>query len=272
MAEPKTREWPLIVFTVGLQLSAGIAILASLQQWHPETATSVRPLAVSVFPVVLVAISGSLFHLGRPLAAWRALTNIRESSLSLEVAFAGLFAALSFVEGTFWLLTDGCPTLLGIGTAMAGALAVISSASIYLLPAQPLWNSRWVPISFIGSTLLLGGVAANILGGFSLLRLTIMAGAALLLVSTAGMVRDIRGISLHRYASPEAVPIMQVKHWLSACGVVVLGGIVPTLQIAVANTALNRTVGATASFVLTLVGVALGRGLMLSRGIALSRF
>src|SRR5512136_1858654 len=130
-------EWPLVVFTVLSQLAAGLALAAAVLDVRAGAGDGGpgRRLGSSIFPVALGGLAGSLFHLGRPLAAWRALLGWRSSPLSVEVLFYGLFLAAAFVTSGLWVLrARRFRPALGAITAALGLAAVISSALIYLLP------------------------------------------------------------------------------------------------------------------------------------------
>jgi anaerobic dimethyl sulfoxide reductase subunit C (anchor subunit) len=154
-------EWPLAVFTVALQLACGLALAGVLLEQDPRASEDegVRRLGISVFPVVLLGLLASLFHLGRPLSALRSLTNLPGSWISIEVLLTGLFAGAALLSGRAWWLRRRRGRLaLAVTAAILGLAAVVASSLIYLMPAQPAWNSAWVPISFVGTSLLLGGV------------------------------------------------------------------------------------------------------------------
>jgi len=166
------NEWPLIVFTLLLEFACGSAMAATLVDYTVRQAelAPMRPVGISVFPVAAVALMASLFHLGRPLAAWRALANLGNSRLSLEVFLCALFTLAALVYSfLWWTERSGGRPAAGIALCIIGAAAVIVSATVYLVPAQPAWNSGWVPCSLVGTALLSGGLipfllAANVAG------------------------------------------------------------------------------------------------------------
>lgn len=279
MTEPRRSEWPLVLFTVGLQLSAGIAIVNAAGPWISSTPTqTVRFAAASIFPTVLTAMIVSVLHIGRPRATWRAFANFGHSRLSNEIVIGVGFAAVALLECMLWWMSGTSSEVLHLVTALAGAGAVISSARIYTIPSQPMWNSGWLPASFAGSTLLLGGVAANLSGGSqgrsrALSDLMAGGGAIVLLFSTVAMIRVIGRVARIRYAAPESVPFMQGRHWLSVWGVIVFGCLIPLIfVVAVRTRVISSATFAAGVLIVTLVGVTLGRALMYSRGTALSRF
>jgi anaerobic dimethyl sulfoxide reductase subunit C (anchor subunit) len=180
------REWPLVIFTVAIQSACGLALAATLFDVKARhDAALMRPLALAIFPLAALGALASVAHLGRPLAAWRAVLNLRRSPLSMEVVLTGMFVALALAYSGFWWSgrSDG-RLALGVVASLAGLAAVVSSALVYTVPAQPAWNSGWVPASFVGTALLLGGLApavfASAPAGPGALR---VAGSALLLIA-----------------------------------------------------------------------------------------
>jgi anaerobic dimethyl sulfoxide reductase subunit C len=155
------QEWPLIIFTVALQLSCGLCLSITFLERSRVAVDQaiIRPLALAIFPVTLIGLLASVFHLGRPLSAVRSLSNLGQSPLSLEVLLCLLFACLSLAYSyLWWRPTPHFRFAAGMATSVAGLAAVASSFAIYLTPTQPVWNSAWLPVSFLGSVLLFAGI------------------------------------------------------------------------------------------------------------------
>jgi anaerobic dimethyl sulfoxide reductase subunit C (anchor subunit) len=155
------REWPLVIFTVAIQSACGLTLAATLFEAKTRhDAALMRPLALAIFPLAALGVLASAAHLGRPLAAWRAVLNLGRSPLSLEAVLTAVFVVLALAYSGFWWSgrSDG-RLALGVAASLAGLAAVVSSALVYTVPAQPAWNSGWVPASFLGTALLLGGLA-----------------------------------------------------------------------------------------------------------------
>lgn len=152
------REWPLAVFTVAIQFACGLAWIATGLEWTGRTAAASN-FAIAVVPVIAVGWLASLLHLGRPLAAWRALTNARRSRLSQEVLAVCGFSCSALVCAALW---SGIAhrTRLGCGSAVTllGIVALIANARVYRIPAQPRWQFVWAMTSFCGF-ILFGAVA-----------------------------------------------------------------------------------------------------------------
>ncbi|MBE3587607.1 MAG: dimethyl sulfoxide reductase anchor subunit [Thermoanaerobacteraceae bacterium] len=174
-------ELPLVFFTVFTQMAVGgfiflwwlgnrVPVLSltgtggSGAGHRPE-----RPLLV-LAGVQGLALVLSLFHLGQPLAAYRALAHLDTSWLSREVVLTSMFfaslAACALLEG--YRRLTAAPWL----TALLGVLAVVASGLVYMLPARPAWNNLWPVFSF-GMTAWVGGMA---LGAFLLQGMPVTAG------------------------------------------------------------------------------------------------
>ncbi|MCM3768470.1 DmsC/YnfH family molybdoenzyme membrane anchor subunit [Neobacillus niacini] len=152
------HDMPLVIFTVLSQLAIGGFVTL---WWIDQKSTIQRKtgLLISLSLVVIggIAVLVSLFHLGHPFAAYRAILNIKVSWLSREVTFYGAFVGLSMLYSWFWIkdaaswrgMTGAVATILGI-------LAIFSSAKIYMIPAIPAWNSMTTMFMFFLTSILLG--------------------------------------------------------------------------------------------------------------------
>lgn len=113
----------------------------------------------------MIALLASLFHLGHPEAAYRAITHLGSSWLSREI----LFFILAFVGWLYLLWLSFHPTGKRrsslLITSVLGLLGIISSAMIYVLPRVPAWNNVAPVFFFILTAGLLGALALVILGG-----------------------------------------------------------------------------------------------------------
>lgn len=169
-------HFSLVFMTTLIQAAAGSLSLALLfGRMQPS-------LLLTLFALTALALNISVFHLGRPAYAWRALKMWRRSWLSREVLLFGLFFgsltlltafACSAALPPSWLvrlhavaiepfqhLSSTALTIesLGVITALLGISGIVASAFIYLVPARPSWNMVHTPIDFILSAALLGSV------------------------------------------------------------------------------------------------------------------
>jgi anaerobic dimethyl sulfoxide reductase subunit C (anchor subunit) len=163
------REWALILFTLLAQMSVGAFIGLGViyffvkRKAGEEQADRFSDRALlAIWPVMGLGLLASLLHLGNPLNAYRAVTNLDTSWLSREILFGLLFAALGFAFAILQWRKIGSPALrnsLAVIAAIFGALLVLSMAMVYMLPTMPSWNTVVTPLSFFTTTLMLGALA-----------------------------------------------------------------------------------------------------------------
>lgn len=162
-------EWALILFTITSQMSVGaFVVLGFLHYYAMRTAgleeadrLSDRTL-LAIGPVLVLGIAASLFHLGNPMGAYRAINNLGTSWLSREILFNVLFATLGAVFAFMqWrkIATFQVRMVIALVTAVCGIALVFSMANIYMLPTQPSWNMLFTPLAFFTTALLLGALA-----------------------------------------------------------------------------------------------------------------
>jgi formate dehydrogenase iron-sulfur subunit len=134
---PEDPHWPLVWLTLVSQLALGISLTAT---------TGFDRLAAAA--VAGVGLVGALAHLGRPVAAWKALRNLRRSWLSREVALLSLYAGLAGAA----VALPGLAPVAGV----AGVAGVFASARLYVVPGRPAWNSPLTVVRFYATALALG--------------------------------------------------------------------------------------------------------------------
>ena len=286
--DPGRREWPLILFTMGVQLACGLVLASAAADWSldRQTATVARPLGVLVFPAVVLASLCSMFHLGRPRDAWKSLANLGSSRLSREVAFTALFALAAMAySGAWWDGDWPSRPAIGMVTFVVAVAAVVAGAWIYVVPSRPVWNSAWVPMSFIATVLVTGGLGCVMVamrgavsGFLEAATVVVVAGALLQAVATSRMQAlatavarrdsDVLGVDqmvrvhgaqvqwslrLHLVLAV-AVPMLLACWWLA----VPRQGLTPSTWTVAAGSALSGTL--------------LGRRLMFTLGSSVPRF
>jgi DMSO reductase anchor subunit len=142
-------------------------------------AAALRPLlAANALGFGLLALSASVFHLGRPLYAFRAVLGLRHSWLSREIVAFGLFAGLATAYAIVVFLAsctsaDGGDIVLAhlgvtpafVGTtvhwlgwsvATVGAVAVFCSIMIYVFTQREFWSFARVTLRFVLTAAVLG--------------------------------------------------------------------------------------------------------------------
>jgi len=260
------REWPLILFTLAVQLACGLTLAATLSDARLRGAEPelMRPLAIAIFPAIAGGILVSMAHLGQPRRWWRSLSNVRQSRLSREVMLTAVFALLALAYSGFWWLerTEG-RLILGVATGAAGIASVVAGAAIYTVPAKPVWNSGWVPASFLGTTFLLGGLVpaalfpANRDAGLERILLSAaVAGSLLLLFAVLWMLAN-----LARFAGLAKLFLPMHAVWLGCH--LALASLLPAAVIWRLWDARSLDAGSASLVVAAvLIGSAIGRGLM----------
>jgi anaerobic dimethyl sulfoxide reductase subunit C (anchor subunit) len=165
------KEWALIGFTLLSEMAIGAFWVVWMTQFlsrHHATEDEVRKLSnaalLGIGPVMALGLLVSLFHLGSPLNAWRAIGNLGSSWLSREIFFALLFFVMWFVAAVMQFRSAGTEGLRGTWsalTALAGLATVISTGMSYLVPTRPVWFDLATPLFFFASTFLLGALAVG---------------------------------------------------------------------------------------------------------------
>lgn len=166
------REWALIAFTILAQMSVGAFLVLGAVHFYvtrkagEEEADRLSDRALLAVVLVLgLGLVVSLFHLGNPLRAYRAVTNIATSWLSREILFGIAFVVLGAVFAFMqWrkISSFSVRNVIAWITALVGLALVYSMSRIYMIPTQPAWNTFVTPILYFVTTLLLGGLAIGV--------------------------------------------------------------------------------------------------------------
>jgi len=161
-----TQEWALILFTILAQMAVGafwvlgVVHTYARRKMGEEAADRLSDGALLVIgPVLVLAFVASLFHLGSPLNAPRAVIGLGTSWLSREIFFGTLFAVLGAVFALMqWrkIASSGVRMVIAWIAALVGIAFIISMTMVYMVPAQPAWNTWLTPIRFFSTTALLG--------------------------------------------------------------------------------------------------------------------
>lgn len=171
------HEWSLIGFTLLTQLAVGAFIatslffrLYSLPSGEGFYWPSIVKTLMAITVMAIAALIVSFLHLGTPSNAFHALNNIVTSWLSREILFVAMFAGGTAVVTLLYFKTAGSPKLiryLVILTALAGILAILAMAKVYMLETVPAWNSLATPMQFFLTTLILGAAFVLMTGTFT---------------------------------------------------------------------------------------------------------
>jgi anaerobic dimethyl sulfoxide reductase subunit C len=163
------HDLALIAFTILAQMAVGAFLILggvhyfATRRHGPEEADKLSDRALlAIGPVLVLGMLASLFHLGNPLNAPRALSNLGSSWLSWEILFGVVFAVLGAVFAFMqWrkIATTTVRKAIALVAAVVGVALVFAMSRIYMLPTVPAWNTVATPITFFTTTFLLGALA-----------------------------------------------------------------------------------------------------------------
>jgi anaerobic dimethyl sulfoxide reductase subunit C (anchor subunit) len=174
----RRAEWPLVIFTLMMQMAVGLfLLLVAFQFASPESMNTnltddlIFTSFVLIDAILIVGVLAASYHLDHPTNARLAMANLKKSWLSREM-FLGLsfgfimaiLSGLAWLDGRFAFLSN---LLLIIGSAVGIAL-LYAIPRIYMLRTVPTWNSIIVPLSFFSTSLLLGSILFGVLFSFLL--------------------------------------------------------------------------------------------------------
>lgn len=163
------QEWALILFTTIMQMAVGaFCVLGGVhffaaRRYGDEEADKLSDRALlAIGPAVALALVVTFFHLGNPLNAPRAVSNLGSSWLSREIVLALVFALGGAVFAFMQWRKIGSASVrnaLAVVVAAVGLVLVYAMASVYAIPTVPAWDTVVTPISFFVTALLLGSLA-----------------------------------------------------------------------------------------------------------------
>lgn len=166
-----TWEFPLVLFTVLSQWAVGIAVMLTVVEYFMPLVlneTNIKHLRLGgmlVLPLVAVGLISSVFHLGQPLNAYRALLNLGNSKLSLEILAFLIVGILALAYSYLWWKAPekGIRKAIGAALSIAGLAAIVISSKVYALPARLAWNSWQTTAAFLLTAVLLGTLSVAFL-------------------------------------------------------------------------------------------------------------
>ena len=154
--KPQPTHWPLALMLTFLPLAVGCNVLAASPLALSASLRS-HLLFVSVVSGAL-GLFTSVFHLGKPLRAWRVFLGLRRSWLSREaVLFGAWFPAATlaaFAPRVPQLSTLNAPILPLVAAAL-GVVALFCSVMIYVDTHRHFWRFAQTAPRFFGTALIL---------------------------------------------------------------------------------------------------------------------
>ena len=108
------REFALVAFTILGQMSVGAFLVLGVVNFfvarkagHEEADRMSDRALIAIIITLGLGMLASLFHLGSPLSAPRAVTNFATSWLSREILVGVIFAVLGVIFTIAWLISLG---------------------------------------------------------------------------------------------------------------------------------------------------------------------
>jgi Fe-S-cluster-containing dehydrogenase component/DMSO reductase anchor subunit len=156
---------PLIAMLTLTQLAAGMAAAAALLYGSLDVMGRTT-VAFAAAAMMAIGLGASVFHLGRPMGAWRAFLGLRTSWLSREIVAFGIFfpmiAAAAAIESAIGLglmpMRDAFAVIFA--AAAFGILSVGCSAMVYVDTRRAFWNVCQTFGKFLGTCAVLGSAGA----------------------------------------------------------------------------------------------------------------
>lgn len=162
--------YSVILFTSASGAGYGLLIWLSLARL--SGAWEIAPLAaaagsLAALALVTTGLLASMFHLGHPERAWRAVSQWRSSWLSREGVSALLAypPALLFAAAWVWeVIPPAWMIGAAVATSLLSLLTVYCTGMIYAsLKTIPRWHNGWVLPVYLALALASGGLALLVL-------------------------------------------------------------------------------------------------------------
>jgi formate dehydrogenase iron-sulfur subunit len=159
-------HWPLLAMLVLTQLAAGMFLFLGIEVLvNRDVFARINfPVSAGAFAVLNAGLMAAVFHLGRPLGAWRFFLGLRTSWMSREILAFSLFAGIGALGLTSAWFAPAVPWAAP-AAALMGLLAVFTSAMIYIDTHRDYWTAELVCGRFFGPVLSLGAAAVYVASG-----------------------------------------------------------------------------------------------------------
>jgi DMSO reductase anchor subunit/ferredoxin len=160
---PSHHHAPLVVMLVLTQLSVGAFVVDAIasRALAGDAVVAEQPVhSIVALAVGLVALAASVFHLGRPRYAFRAVLGLRTSWMSREIVAFGLFAAAAVGYAATSLsssgLGGGLHEALRWTVAVLGVAGIACSVAIYHATRRAWWTASITGFKFFLTAAVLG--------------------------------------------------------------------------------------------------------------------
>jgi Fe-S-cluster-containing dehydrogenase component/DMSO reductase anchor subunit len=268
---PAQRHVPLVVMLVLTQLSVGTFAIDAIASdlLRADVRAALQPTwTLAALSIGLIALAASVFHLGRPRYAYRAVIGLRTSWMSREIVAFGGFAAcaIAYAATSFVALPPALQAALRWTVAGLGIVGVACSVLIYHATGKAWWTATRTGFKFFATAALLGLATTRVVVAIAGLDLPSAAAIAAHLVIAASLAKGAGELAVlvhlrdRRYSELRRSAMLltrDLRRWLIArFAALIAGGV--ALPLADPHGALAATL---ASLVLLLAGELLERTL-----------
>jgi len=205
ITKPAHSELPLVFMTILTQMSVGAMVALGLGEslslfGFDNLARGNFLLSIFIILPALIGLPLSALHLGRPLLAYTAMKNWRNSWLSREALALGIYAGFGNILVFAYFISSPFLIMLSIlGACITGIYGIYAQSMIYRIKARPSWNKESTTHIFLATSylgLLLVSLILVIQGfhssSMSILSLTMLLSAYQILI-----VRDEKNFYKH---------------------------------------------------------------------------
>ncbi|WP_431297434.1 dimethyl sulfoxide reductase anchor subunit family protein [Rahnella sp. PAMC 25559] len=161
------QEWPLIVFTLLIQLSVGSTVFTTFTLVYAADRLHVQekwrvaaPAMLLAFIAGVLGLVASTAHLGYPLNAFHALSHIGSSWLSREIVFSSLYLGVLGLTTLIALVSKRVVTSFLLLASLLGLIDLFCMSAIYVHASVATWMHINTYVMFYGSALSLGAITA----------------------------------------------------------------------------------------------------------------
>jgi anaerobic dimethyl sulfoxide reductase subunit C (anchor subunit) len=148
-------QWPLIVFTTFICLSAGTFGSVAITSFREEYARIQLPGLATAFVALAIGGGASVLHLETPSRYFGQLGNIR-SGINQEIIMMALVGFMMVVYFIQLRRTGKAGKTIKIVSAVLSLLLVLTMGHLYMMPARPAWNTVLLPTYYLFNAILLG--------------------------------------------------------------------------------------------------------------------
>jgi anaerobic dimethyl sulfoxide reductase subunit C (anchor subunit) len=148
-------QWPLIVFTTFICLSAGTFGSIAIASLKEEYKAIQLPGLVFSFVALIIGGAASVLHLQTPTRYFAQFGNI-SSGINQEIAMIALVAIIMVVYFVQLRRSGDANKVIKIIAAVLSLVLVLVMSHSYLMPSIPAWNTILLPIYYVLHAVLLG--------------------------------------------------------------------------------------------------------------------